>query len=75
MLFADDSIFFCRETNDEIDEVIRIIEEYSLASGQRVNYQKSSIYFGKEIQDQRRKKIKKRLRIENEGGEGVPWST
>ncbi|KAG7534826.1 Reverse transcriptase domain [Arabidopsis thaliana x Arabidopsis arenosa] len=71
MLFADDSLFYCQEKDSEINQVVRIIEEYSLASGQRVNYQKSSIYFGKQIPLERREEVKQKLGISQEGGEGI----
>ncbi|KAG7586300.1 Reverse transcriptase zinc-binding domain [Arabidopsis thaliana x Arabidopsis arenosa] len=71
LLFADDSMLYCKQKNEELSQMVRIIEEYSLASGQRVNYQKSSIHFGKLIPEERRQEIKQQLRIENEGGEGV----
>lgn len=78
LLFADDSMFYCKEKSEELDQIIRIIEEYSLASGQRVNYQKSSITFGKNIPEERRLDIKNKMGIEKEGGQemylGLPES-
>ena len=71
LLFADDSLFYCKERDEELGHIIRIIEEYSLASGQRVNYLKSSIYFGKHIPEKRRRLVKGKLGIEREVGEGV----
>ena len=71
LLFADDSMFYCRETDEELSHLSRIVEEYSLASGQRVNYQKSSITFGKNISAARRLEIKRKLGIDQEGGQGV----
>jgi len=71
LLFADDSMFYCKENNEELGQIIRIIEEYNLASGQRVNYLKSSVYFGKHIPEERRALVKEKLGIKKEGGEGV----
>ncbi|CAA7055612.1 unnamed protein product [Microthlaspi erraticum] len=70
LLFADDSMFYCKGSEAELNQIGRIIEEYSLASGQRVNYQKSSVCFGKKIPISRREEIKRKLGIEKEGGEG-----
>ncbi|CAA7041153.1 unnamed protein product [Microthlaspi erraticum] len=70
LLFADDSMFYCKQEDDELNQIVRIIEEYSLASGQRVNYQKSSVYFGKQIPTQRREEIKRKLGIQQTGGDG-----
>ena len=47
------------------------MEEYSLVSGQRVNYRKSSITFGKKIPETRKTEIKSKLGIHQEGGQGV----
>ncbi|KAG7572302.1 Endonuclease/exonuclease/phosphatase superfamily [Arabidopsis suecica] len=71
LLFADDSMFYCKEKDEELNQIIRIIEEYSLASGQRVNYQKSSIHFGKHIPEERRSVVKMKLGIDQEGGDGI----
>lgn len=71
LLFADDSMFYCKEENEELNQWTSILEQYCLASGQRINYQKSSIYFGKNIPLERREEIKQKLGISQEGGEGV----
>ncbi|KAG7559476.1 Ribonuclease H-like superfamily [Arabidopsis thaliana x Arabidopsis arenosa] len=71
LLFADDRMFYCQEKNEELNHIIRIVEEYSLASGQRVNYQKSSITFGKNIPEARRTEIKNMMGINQKGGQGV----
>lgn len=47
-----------------------ILKKNSLASGQRINYQKSSVYFGKNIRNDRREAIKQKLDIVQDGGEG-----
>lgn len=71
LLFADDNMFYCREKDEELNQISRIVEEYSLASGQRVNYQKSNITFGKNVPEERRIDIKRKLGIEQEGGKEV----
>jgi len=71
LLFADDSMFYCRVQEEEMNHLSRIVEEYSLASGQRVNYQKSSITFGKNVPEERKIGVKKKLGIEQEGGRDV----
>lgn len=71
LLFADDSMFYCKGEEDELNLIVRIIGEYSLASGQIVNYQKSSVYFRKLIPPEQKETIHKQLGISQEGGEGV----
>ncbi|XP_019087379.1 PREDICTED: uncharacterized protein LOC109127263 [Camelina sativa] len=68
LLFADDSIFYCREKDEEFQCLLSILDEYSIASGQRINYQKSSIYFGKRILQDRKSEIKQLTGINEEGG-------
>ncbi|CAA7029125.1 unnamed protein product [Microthlaspi erraticum] len=69
LMFADDSMFYCKSSDEELEH-LSILDKYSLASGQRINYQKSSIYFGKLIPSERREVIKKKLGIDQEGGTG-----
>jgi hypothetical protein len=52
LLFADDSLVFCRATPDECDRVTDILRTYSEASGQMVNFQKSDVCFGTEVSDE-----------------------
>ena len=56
LLFADDSIVFCRASLDEANRVMKVLEEYERDSGQRLNKEKTSLFFSKntsrEVQDQ-----------------------
>jgi hypothetical protein len=47
LIFADDSLFFCRANIKEAQEIKNIITEYQEASGQLVNMNKSEIMFSK----------------------------
>ncbi|KAF5468409.1 hypothetical protein F2P56_012561 [Juglans regia] len=55
LFFADDSLVFCKAQLQEWGGLHNILSSYELASGQRLNLEKSSIYFSKntrqEIQD------------------------
>lgn len=64
-------MFYCKQTEEELSRLTGILNEYSLASRQRINYQKSSIYFGKNIPANRREEIKQKLGMEQKGGEGI----
>lgn len=71
LFFADDSMLYCKCTDDgELDRVVHILQQYSSASGQRINYDKSSVYFGKNIPASKREEIKSKLGIEKTGGDG-----
>jgi len=49
LLFADDSIFFCKATMGEARVILGVLQEYEEASGQTVNLDKSNVTFGKGI--------------------------
>ena len=42
LLFADDSIVFCRASVEECDRLIKVLEEYEGDSGQKLNKEKNS---------------------------------
>jgi hypothetical protein len=49
LLFADDSLFFCRASTKEATAIKNIIEDYQEASGQLVNMAKSEMMFSKNV--------------------------
>ena len=56
LLFADDNIVFCRASLEEVSRVMKLLEDYEGDSGQRLNKEKTSLFFSKntsrEVQDQ-----------------------
>jgi hypothetical protein len=46
LLFADDSIVFLEASRQNMQTLKRVLRDYEVSSGQRVNLQKSSIFFG-----------------------------
>jgi hypothetical protein len=50
-LFADDSIVFLEVSKSNLETLKRVLARYECCSGQWVNLQKSSIYFGKGCAD------------------------
>ena len=45
LLFADDSILFCKASVEESRVLKHILQKYETASGQKINTDKSSIFF------------------------------
>lgn len=45
LLFADDSLFFLKASVPNCQAMVDIINSYCTASGQRVNFSKSSLFF------------------------------
>jgi len=68
LLFADDSIFFCKVQKEECQTILRILEEYEAVSGQLINFDKSSIQFGHKIEESMRQELRSILGIQNLGG-------
>ncbi|CAA7025874.1 unnamed protein product [Microthlaspi erraticum] len=69
LLFADDSLFFCKASYEDCRRIARILQDYEAISGQKVNLQKSSITFGNRIHNHRRNVIQGILGITKlEGG-------
>ncbi|CAA7014604.1 unnamed protein product [Microthlaspi erraticum] len=71
LLFADDSLFFCKANVPQCAELMRIIESYGQASGQQLNASKSSVFFGKNVPPDLRNELKQALGITTEGGMGT----
>ncbi|XP_062080209.1 uncharacterized protein LOC133784961 [Humulus lupulus] len=47
MFFADDSYIFCKASNMEAHQVLQLLGIFERASGQKINYDKSSIFFSR----------------------------
>lgn len=45
LLFVNDTMFFCQTSPTSCDTLMSILKEYELASGQKINNDKSSITF------------------------------
>lgn len=68
--FADDSLFSCHATLEDVNCLASIFDQYEKISGQKVNYDKSSIIFGKQIQQDVRSQVHQILKIYTIGGGG-----
>ena len=66
LLFADDNIVFLEGSHDNMVTLREILRRYEEASGQRVNLQKSSIFFGKGHQEDDKEEIKNILGVHSE---------
>lgn len=47
LFFADDSLVFCKATHEEAQNLAHILQLYKQASGQEVNFSKSTVTFDK----------------------------
>ena len=58
LLFADDSLLFCKATDVECGKVMQILSTYEEASGQKINKNKTAVCFSKPTKEDTRESIK-----------------
>lgn len=71
LLFADDSLFLCKAEKKEVLTIKKIFKVYGDATGQRINFDKSSITFGEKVDEESKVWIQNELGIVKEGGAGT----
>ncbi|KAL0884467.1 hypothetical protein Bca101_008448 [Brassica carinata] len=70
LLFADDTMFFCKSKASCVTALMKILEIYETVSGQRINPLKSAITFSARTPPEVRARVKETMAIESEGGIG-----
>ncbi|WZY87924.1 hypothetical protein YC2023_044659 [Brassica napus] len=70
LLFADDTMFFCKSNASSVATLKEIISTYEAASGQQINLQKSSITFSARTPAEAKARVQRTLEITAEGGIG-----
>ncbi|GMI83715.1 hypothetical protein HRI_002040800 [Hibiscus trionum] len=71
LLYADDCLLFIRNSVDEASRVREILGIYETASGQKVNLDKSYIYFSNGMKDEHKAALKGVLEMREEVDMGV----
>lgn len=66
LLFADDSIVFLEASQSSFEELKNILNLYEEDYGQKVNLNKSSIFFGKGCQDNAKEVLKNVIGVQSE---------
>ena len=61
LLFADDSVIYCKASGQESKELQTILQKYEEAAGQRINTEKSSIFFSQNTDEDTKKEVKEIL--------------
>ena len=57
LFFVDDSLLFCKAIDRECQKLVEILELYEAVSGQKVNMDKSSIFFSHNNPQERRSEV------------------
>lgn len=70
LLFADDSLVFCKAEEEDCKTLLDILDIYAKESGQRVNFQKPAITFGKGVPDHMKSNLTQLTGIIKIGGFG-----
>lgn len=70
LLFADDTMFFCRSNVTSCTTFLSILSRYEQASGQCINKAKSSITFSAKTRPEVKARVREALDISNDGGMG-----
>lgn len=63
MLFVDDSYFYCKAGESEAQKLVEILSKFELASGQKINLGKSSVFFSTNTRTFARQQLCSSLRI------------
>ena len=63
LLFADDSLIFCRAIVEECYKVMDLLKKYEEASGQKVNRSKTSLFFSNFVPEEVKHGIKVKLGV------------
>ncbi|XP_010445339.1 PREDICTED: uncharacterized protein LOC104727990 [Camelina sativa] len=70
LLFADDTMFFCKSDKTCVRQLKEILHKYEAASGQKINQDKSSITFSRKTKNDIKERVKQELGINKTGGQG-----
>lgn len=63
LMFADDCLLFCRATVTECARLKQVLEDYEAASEQAINFEKSGLFFSRNIDEDRRQVIRNILGV------------
>ena len=55
--FANDSLLFCKANSQECGNVLKILSDYEAVSGQKINREKTSLFFSKSTDEETRQEI------------------
>ncbi|GAA0139421.1 hypothetical protein LIER_35086 [Lithospermum erythrorhizon] len=70
ILFAEDTFVFCRATVEEGETFMQILEDYELASGHKVNVEKTTVSFERRTRGRSREAVMRILKMKEVEDQG-----
>lgn len=64
LFFADDSLLFCRTTYEDCNNILKLLAEYESLSGQKIDKDKTAIFFSKSTWEEAKANIKNLLQLQ-----------
>ena len=61
LLFVDDSVIYCKAIEQESRELCEILHKYEEVTDQKMNTEKSSVFFSKNTNEETRERVKETL--------------
>ena len=66
LFFADDNLLFCRARVEDVIKIQEILGKYEVASGQKINSDKTTIFFSKNVPMSTKEQVQNLLRVWNQ---------
>ena len=64
LFFADDSLLFCRATYEDCNNILKLLAKYESLSRQKINKDKTTIFFSKSTSEEAKANIKNLLQLQ-----------
>lgn len=57
LFFPDDTLLFCRASKGDLEAILLVLRLYKQSSGQKLNRDKTTVFFGKATMEERRREL------------------
>ena len=63
LFFANDTLLFCRASRGDLEAILQLLQLYEQASGQKLNREKTTMFFSKGFTEERRMELEEFLGV------------